>query len=216
MAQGHLMMEVWGQGHPNNGLLVVGTYLKQPRIPDRLVAHIYLDDLSTLELACAVSHPPLPSACMLFFGVHVPLFVCMSVCQSVLFVSLSTLWVWALLGHRCHVMAHTPQLCHQGHALWSHYRARLLRMQHSLRSKHPLQIAVGVKAFPADKQGSTALFFKTEGCCCVPLWKSQEHSPPFRGDCYLLAPGACPKQFTNPLPVCPLVVWEGMHVHEVD
>ena len=40
MAQGHLMMEVRGQGHPNNGLLVVGTYLKLPRIPDRLVAHI--------------------------------------------------------------------------------------------------------------------------------------------------------------------------------
>ena len=35
-----------------------------------------------------------------------------------------------------------------GHALWSHYQARLLRMQHSLCLKRPLQIAVGIKAFP--------------------------------------------------------------------
>ena len=46
---------------------------------------------------------------------------------------------------------------------------------------------------------STALFFKTEGCCCVPLWKSQEHNPPFRGDSYLLAlQGRVPSSLPTP------------------
>ena len=42
-------------------------------------------------------------------------------------------------------------------------------------------------------------------------------APFSRGGCYLLAQGACPKQFTNPfLAVYLLVVWECMHVYEVD
>ena len=44
--------------------------------------------------------------------------------------------------------------------------------------------------------------------------------PPIQGAviCYMFVSikGACPKQYTNPLPVHLLLVWKGMHVHEVD
>ena len=56
---------------------------------------------------------------------------------------------------------------------------------------------------------STALFFKTEGCCCVPLWKSQEHSPPERGLLYVSTRGV--SQAVYQPPSCPPTGGVGGH-----
>ena len=87
---------------------------------------------------------------------------------------------------------------------------------------------------PMCKHGSTTHLWVV-GPSCIPLWWSQEHSPPpsLRG-LLLYSPvevtGAQPpssgllfvstrgvsQAVYQPLPVYLLAVWEGMHVHKVD
>ena len=58
----------------------------------------------------------------------------------------------------------------------------------------------------------------------IPLWKSQEQSPvevtgaqpPSSGGLLFVSTRGVSQAVYQPLPVYLLVVWEGMHVHEVD
>ena len=108
--------------------------------------------------------------------------------------------------------------------------------------KHLPQIAVGVNAFPRVQTrehnpfvgcwpfvhspvlvtGASPVVVTGAFPCgshrSSPLWKSQEHSPPLQGGCYMLyvSTWGVSQAVYQPLPVYLLVVWEGRHVHEVD
>ena len=126
-------------------------------------------------------------------------------------------------------MAHTPQLCHQGHALWCIVEQDCYGCN-SLCSKtspadcsgsqcippcastgaQPICGLLALRVFPCAGHRSIPCGGHRSIPCgghrSIPLWKSQEQSPveatgaqpPLQGGCYLLAQGACPKQFTNP------------------